>query len=579
MQHLRHIFVPVLLVLLGLTLPGTRIASADSVITNCANDSQLTTALANGGNIAFSCGTEIITFSGQKTISVDTTIDGGGKITFNGANSTRLFYVNAGTSLTLNNLVLTNGYSDADYGGAVYVDSATLTLNKTTIQKSRTKGFAGGAIISFTGNVTLNDSVIQNNASNYGAVNATGTLTINRSVFQDNTATDGGAAVSAGGTINIHSGVFRNNKATNTNSIGGAILTLGSITLQESSLSANQAGSGGGIYVAQGATLVMDSSTISGNSSTKGGGIFNFGTITLIDVALDANKATSQGAGIHNGDYSAAGTATLKEVTLSNNSGVLYGGGIFNDRGTMTLTNVTLSGNVASSHGGGIFNNGTPAIMDLTNVTLANNSGFVGGIHSFGGAVTMKNTLFAKGSRGANCSNVGGGSFNMSDDISCGFGVGGDGVTLNLGPLSYNGSSIQTHLPQMPSPAIDGGTSGGAPGNDGRGNSRPQGFAYDVGAVEVCSVAPDKPTLTTPANNTKAKGLQVALDWYDTPCADKYKVTIKDAATGIKVQGGTSPTSGFKTAALVKGKTYKWIVQACNTVDCTKSDSWKFSVK
>ena len=64
---------------------------ADSVITNCANDAQLTAALASGGNITFNCGTATLTLTSYYFIGVDTTIDGGGKITLSGGNSTRLF--------------------------------------------------------------------------------------------------------------------------------------------------------------------------------------------------------------------------------------------------------------------------------------------------------------------------------------------------------------------------------------------------------------------------------------------------------------------------------------------------------
>src|SRR5437870_2235726 len=82
------------LLLAGVSAPTP--ARAGATVTDCSNDSQLSGALAGGGPISFSCGTATIAFSGQKTISADTTVDGGGSITLSGANSYRLFYVSGG---------------------------------------------------------------------------------------------------------------------------------------------------------------------------------------------------------------------------------------------------------------------------------------------------------------------------------------------------------------------------------------------------------------------------------------------------------------------------------------------------
>ena len=84
----------------------------------------------------------------------------------------------------------------------------------------------------------------------------------------------------------------------------------------------------------------MTNSTVRDNTVTGiftgGGGIFNEGSLTLNNSTISANIAID-GGGIFN-----AGTLTLTNSTVSSNR---VGGGIFSEQGTLTLTNTTISGN------------------------------------------------------------------------------------------------------------------------------------------------------------------------------------------------------------------------------------------
>jgi uncharacterized repeat protein (TIGR01451 family) len=73
------------------------------------------------------------------------------------------------------------------------------------------------------------------------------------------------------------------------------------------------------------------------------------------------------------------------------------------------------------------------------------------------------------------------------------------GQDPQLGSLFNNGGPTRTHLPSATSPAIDAGTSTGAPATDQRGISRPQGAAVDIGAVEVAGAS------TTPTADLKVQ--------------------------------------------------------------------------
>lgn len=95
-----------------------------------------------------------------------------------------------------------------------------------------------------------------------------------------------------------------------------------------------------------------------------------------------------------------------------------------------------------------------------------------------------------------------------------------------------------------------------------------------------CSVKPTKPTLTSPAKDAKLKTARPTLKWEAANCADTYKVTVKDAATNKKVDSKAGLTAlQYKTKTLTRNKTYKWVVEACNAVGCTKSATWKFFIK
>jgi hypothetical protein len=194
--------------------------------------------------------------------------------------------------------------------------------------------------------------------------------------------------------------------------------------------------------------------------------------------------------------------------------------------------------------------------------------------------------VIAKGQYGVNCASVLGGSYNLSDDGSCGFGAGRDGVTnLNLGPLANNGGLTKTHLPGPNSAAIDNGTGSGCPGTDQRGVIRPKGTACDVGAVEVQAVGcsakpaafPSNPV--SPTNGSTVTVRRVPLKWNARNCAEYYQVQVRaGSTTGSVVDKRTVVKPSYKTVSLCNG-VYYWKVKACNWFGCRASPWWSFTVQ
>ncbi len=180
----------------------------------------------------------------------------------------------------------------------------------------------------------------------------------------------------------------------------------------------NAPNSGGGIFVANSAKLILNKSIVTNNSAAySGAGAGNFGTLIIKNSAIgDANYAGTNGGGIAN-------TGTLRVVKSyiygnSSNFNAGYGGGLDNygtafinastfyhdesneggairSVGTLTLLNSTLDANTAYVEGGGIYNAG--GTLNLIHVTITENNApsgaTAGGIKNTGGTVNLKNSL------------------------------------------------------------------------------------------------------------------------------------------------------------------------------------------
>jgi hypothetical protein len=269
---------------------------------------------------------------------------------------------------------------------------------------------------------------------------------------------------------------------------------------------------GGGILST--GTLTLRNSTVSGNSVAGQAGIQNFGTMTIIDSTVSGNSG-STGGGILNGIDT---LLTITNSTVSGNTAFSLGGGIGNS-GTMTIANSTVSGNTGSN-GGGISNSQTTGIMTITNSTVSGNTstlGVVGGITSQrSGVVTLANTIVAHQAAGGDCETRTGGvvisnGHNLDSEGSCltnpTTGDMPNNPNANLGPLQDNGGPTETHALLLGSDAIDMGddlvcAGPNVNGVDQRGFSRTAGGQCDIGAIEFVDCD----------DNGVDDGTQIAID-------------------------------------------------------------------
>jgi hypothetical protein len=247
------------------------------------------------------------------------------------------------------------------------------------------------------------------------------------------------------------------------NVAGGTTLTFNSLTITNGYVTGD---SGGGIQ--NGGTLTLNNCTLAGNSSDFGGAINNFGTLTLLGCTLAGNAAGFGGA-IEN-----ISSCSLVNCTLANNTTPANGGAIHHEFGSLSVLQCTFSGNTAGGVGGAIDN--YLGQVTFTNSILANNSSQ--DFYNWSGSSTV---TFAGTNIVTMFSNVSGGTAITNGGI----------ISANplLGPLANNGGQTRTMMPQIGSPAIDGGVTADAAGiaYDQRGPGFPRVVspAVDLGAVEM----------------------------------------------------------------------------------------------
>ena len=117
-------------------------------------------------------GQAITLTSGEIVISNNVTVDASGLsggLTISGANTSRIFYVNNGQTVSLLGLTLTEGNgsgANASYGGAIN-NYGDLALTRCTLF-SNSAGTEGGAIGNYGGTLTLTNCTLIGNSGFYG---------------------------------------------------------------------------------------------------------------------------------------------------------------------------------------------------------------------------------------------------------------------------------------------------------------------------------------------------------------------------------------------------------------------------
>ena len=471
----------------------------------------------------------------------------------------RAFTVDDGAGLSLSDLTIANGRSGTDTGGecgtcggGVWSQGA-LALSNVTVTASD-GGTAGGAI--FSGDdagstLSVTDSTFTFDNADLGGALATGpsaSTTISGSTFSSNVGFEqGGALQNEEGSLSIDSSTFSDNVSGQS---GGAIeeLTDSPLTVTNSSFTDNSTTSvSGAIDDIDSSALTLTDSRFVGNSAASDGVLDVLaagGTVTLNGDELDHNSGGAVGV-----DQVDSSTATDTSF-IGNHGG--FGAALFIDAGTLSLTNVTMSQNSSPTFGGAL-EFGTPTPTSLTNVTIADNSaapGEGGGVvdGSFmttgSGATGVRNTIIADNT-GGDCADRFSSSGRVPAAVDAGFNLDSDGSCLKgdassdkvgvnplLEPPADNGGSVLTDALQPGSPAIDAGTDTGCPASDARGVSRPQGASCDMGAFEFAAAATRARSTRRPRMRLPAAPITYTLKTTDNGPGPSTATTVARPVAG-----------------------------------------------
>ena len=425
-----------LLLFLGLLL-FTRLAAqplyaapADTVVGDgtpaSCDGNTLEAAVLAGGLVTFNCGGAhtIIANTMYLGSGVTTVIDGGDLITISGEDLRQLFIVDVGASLTLNNIVLSNGHWDGN-GGALVVYGAA-ALNRSTVRDSRAEGSGGGIVVE-SGSLTVAHSQ----------------LLVNRA------AVAGGGIAVNGGVVSVTDSTINDNEAGYANQgVGGGIYNRGEATILRTGFNANRAHNGAALYnEGEGSRLTVQQSTLSYNEAfySGGGAVMHGGDVLLENTTVSGNVAHVLAGGIRLGIPPGAGSALLRNITL-------YGNTVVN------VDQVTSNANLHTDP--------EAARAQLQNTIIQ-------------GTAEGENCAI-----GTTPVSLG---YNQATDTSCRLTGTGDQENANvtLAPLADNGGPTRTHLAIAGSSTVDAiPAENCAVTVDQRAFGRPQGPQCDAGAVE-----------------------------------------------------------------------------------------------
>ncbi|HEX3901578.1 MAG TPA: hypothetical protein VH853_01940 [Polyangia bacterium] len=302
--------------------------------------SALNTAVGKAGVIIFNCGSDAVTIPITATmklsISKDTVIDGGDKVTLDGGHAVQILNYNSPnfqateTRVTLQHLALVNGkttptelippapeaacsqgYDDGE-GGALYMRDGNLTVIDcifTGNQAAQLGPDTGGGAIYITG-------------SKHGAV-------IVGSTFTNNSGANAGAVGSLFAELDIYNSLFENNTATGHDANNNDSTMCSVMNNEQNEIGSG--GNGGAIYGDGNSfniTLCGDA-VLDNAAGTKafGGGLFftsddMMGVLTITDTTMTGNTG-GHWTNVSSGSVTDVGSAigvNAKSITVTNST-------------------------------------------------------------------------------------------------------------------------------------------------------------------------------------------------------------------------------------------------------------------
>ncbi len=395
------------------TRPVTVVNNQDSGVGSLRD--AVTTA-SGDDTIAFDpslAGQTITLTSGELAIDKNLDIEGPGasRLSVSGDDSSRVFDISGGVTVTIAGLTIADGFVQSDSGGGAILDrDSSLSLAHDVLCHNQAVGLGGssayvqgGAVNALAGTtLTVADCrFIENQVIGGpggegvggGAVGIFGSASVTGSTFMSNLAragdggvapvnafftgdTVGGALVNMFGTITVDRSTFTGNLAIAGNggsggsgayflddAIGGGLMDCGGImTVTNSMIDHNLALGGNGVTGGTGLGFIGDA---------NGGGFAGYGVIAFANSTFDRNTAQS-GSGNTGSDGGVDASAAYGGAICTD------GGGLLGFSDSFTASNVTMTNNRAIG-GSGNAAGGDPAGVLVGSATGGGFAFFDGG--------------------------------------------------------------------------------------------------------------------------------------------------------------------------------------------------------
>jgi hypothetical protein len=505
----------------------------------------------------------------------------------------------------------------SSFGQTVTVCSSG--CNYTSIQSAVTAAAAGSVIAISNGTYTENNIVVNKNLTLRGAgmtttivqahasrntasrrvfvVNNNATVTFEEFTVQhglettDATIRGGGGILIEGATttLTLNRMLIKNNDCLSPYQGAGVFLNGTSSTAPTTNLYINNSqfegntntGTGGGLYLGTGGTVIIKGTSFTSNQGSSGGAISLAGAAvpTMINCSFTSNAATSGASGSGGAVSGTSSVATFTSCTFESNSATAFGGAV--RIGPSSFTNCTFFGNTAPQ-GGAIARGGTNVLpSNIINCTVVGNTATSatasgGGFYyapSSGGVINMINTVMV-----SNSGTVGA-DFYLSDGNYLNTNTTNyvavssiptntrtfalsSGTAFSSPALANNGGIVKTISTPAGSVLINAGTASASgftiPNKDERNYQR--NGATDIGAFEYGATDALAISYSTLANASSASDRS-------------FSATISDNI-GVSTSGTTMPRIYFR-----KSTASSWLSSAGTLSSGTAtSGTWSFTI-
>ena len=313
----------------------------------------------NGGSIADN--TSSSDGGGVAVLDGSFTMNGGsvsGNMAENDGNGGGVYFASGESVFTMKEGAVIRD-NNADYGGGVYINEGSFKMEGGGITGNEATRGGGLYVDEDAMSVNITGGITGNTADGFGGgIYTENDIAVTESKITDNTAGGNGGGVYVGSdfeysTLTLTNSQINNNKATEAYD------------------------GGGGVFVGEYCSLVMNGGSITGNTTSANGGgicaIYRADSVTVQSGNIGDNKADGDGGGV----YCDANTLDITGSSITGNEAG-YGGGVYAMDCKFTMAGGSISGNTATTDGGGVAVEGDTFVLTGGSVT-GNTAGYDGG--------------------------------------------------------------------------------------------------------------------------------------------------------------------------------------------------------